>query len=126
MLRVLTGKTDDMESPYASAIAALDDEQKARFYLLLAHGLTMAQREVWADDQAEPSEQINRLKWFNEILHRVINRLHDLQHPPLSPSEEDVWSLITHHATQNRYVAASLSWFVRDAYTKTTQQDIPA
>jgi hypothetical protein len=114
-----------MPSTYAPVIAALDDKQKAHFYLLLARGLTVAQREVWADDQLDASEQIDRLKWLNEIMHRILNRLFDFQQTTQARNEDDLWTTIMDHVAQNRHIAGDLAWAVRDAYKIATQRDLP-
>ena len=68
-----------MPSKFTPVISALDKQQKQHFYLALARELTITQRSIWADDQLDNSEQVDRLKWLNEIMHRVLNRLYDLQ-----------------------------------------------
>jgi hypothetical protein len=114
-----------MQSTYAPLIAALDDTQKAHFYVLLARELTVAQRTVWVDMHLDATEQVDRLKWLNEITHRVLNRLYSLQQMTQQGSEDDVWSTITDHVRQNRYIAGDLAWAIRHAYTITTQCDLP-
>jgi hypothetical protein len=114
-----------MSSTYAPVIAALDNTQKAHFYLLLARELTIAQRGVWADELLDVSEQVDRLKWFNEIMHRVLNRLYGLQQATEAGNEDELWATITDHAMQNQPIVGDLAWAVREAYKTTTQRDLP-
>lgn len=114
-----------MQSTYAPVIAALDDKQKAHFYLLLARELTLAQREVWADGALDAPEQVARLRWFNEIMHRVLNHLYGIQHTTHVGSEDDLWTTIADHASQNPHIASALTWAVREAYHMTTHQNLP-
>ena len=114
-----------MASKYAPVISALDQKQKVHFYLALARELTVAQRTIWADDQVDASEQVDRLKWLNEIMHRVLNRLYDLQITAQVWNEDDLWTIIKHHVSQNSRIAGVVGLAIRDAYKIATQHELP-
>ncbi len=53
----------------------LNDEHRRLFYELLANNLTVAIRGVWSDEGVSTGERLDRIKWINEILHRVTAKI---------------------------------------------------
>ncbi len=114
-----------MTSTYAPIIAVLGAEPKRAFYRTLAHELTVALRAVWANQHLSPAAQVDQMKWLNEIMHRVLNRLADLDSEPHIWGEEEVWSLIRDHVAQNRAIAGLVGRAIATAYTRATGHDLP-
>ena len=60
---------------FTTLVSGLTREEKGRFYLALARNITVAVRTIWSDDDLPVTERLERLKWMNEAMHRVINDL---------------------------------------------------
>jgi hypothetical protein len=46
--------------------------ERCDFFRVLAHSLTVSIRVYLCDNELDDEEKLNRVKWLNEILHRVI------------------------------------------------------
>ena len=64
-----------MISKFGELVRKLPDEQRIRFYELLAGELTIGIRHV-CSISLNPEEKIDQLKWINEIMHRVIAKIY--------------------------------------------------
>lgn len=52
-------------------VVALDGTRAREFCTRLWLELTIVGRSIWSDEGLEAAEQLNALKWLNEIQHRV-------------------------------------------------------
>jgi len=99
---------------YPSSIGALTANERLRFYELFAHNLTVVIRGIWSDEAITDAEKVDRIKWVNEILHRVTSKVRVLRLNEHEWSEEDSWQDIQHWVSQNRetesLVNAAVSW----------------
>lgn len=43
-----------------------------RFYEISAHNLTISIRATWSDEELSDSQKVERMKWINEIMQRVV------------------------------------------------------
>lgn len=77
---------------FVDDVGSLSLKQKRVFYMLLGNNLTTSIRCIFSENQAD--EPINDVKAINEVIHRSLNRLFDLESGENSWSEEDVWGTI--------------------------------
>ena len=88
----LTGSEEAMR--FAEQMAKLSEEQRLHFYEVLAHNLTVAIRGVWSDPVLADAEMVERMKWINEILHRVTAKVYVLRLKTHEWTEEDFGNMI--------------------------------
>ncbi|TGL62041.1 hypothetical protein EHQ58_03760 [Leptospira ognonensis] len=60
-------------------IDSLSKNQKAAYYELMGHELTIIIRSIWSDQVIDPEEKLERIKWINEIQHRIISKISHLR-----------------------------------------------
>ncbi len=113
-----------MSFDYPNKINALNQADKTKFYRLLARELTVVNRATWSDAQATETERTDRLKWLNEIMHRVLNRLIDLSDEGESWTDQEVWDLIKQHVAQNKAISDEVSWAIKRSYEQVLAQRV--
>ena len=106
---------------YIKNIGALTLEQKRKFYVLFGHNLTVSIRAICYDENLSEKEKIVGMKEINEIMHRLIFRIQELYKVSRveedSWTEEDFWSLIKHHCSENYDVlAGNVGWAIKASY----------
>jgi hypothetical protein len=97
-------------------MAKLSDEQRLHFYEVLAHNLTVAIRGIWSDERVSDAEKVERMKWVNEILHRVTAKVYVLRLRTHEWTEEDFESLILGYIASHPEIASEVGWAVRFSY----------
>ncbi len=107
-----------MKFSYLQNINVLNQEEKIAFYLTFANRLTTANRNIWSDDSFSLAEQIDAMKWTNEVMHRVLNRLDDLVMERNDFSDEDIWNLIKQHASQNKITRGAVGYAIEKSYNQ--------
>lgn len=106
---------------YVKNISELTLEQKRKFYVLLAHNLTVSVRAIWSDENFSDTEKIEGMKWINEIIHRLVFRIEKLHKITKleddSWTEEDFFQSINHWISQNyKIVAGHINWAIKSSY----------
>jgi hypothetical protein len=101
---------------FAEQMAKLSDEQRLHFYEVLAHNLTVAIRGIWSDERTSDAEKVGRMKWVNEILHRVTAKMYVLRLKTHEWSEEDIESLFMDYIASHQDIASEVGWAVRFSY----------
>jgi hypothetical protein len=95
---------------YPKLIGELTLEQKRKFYVLLAHDLTIAVRGIWSNEKLSDAEKVEGMKAINEIMHRLIFRVEELHKVSRkeddSWTEDDFWTLIKDYVSDNPKVTA--------------------
>ncbi len=61
---------------YIAKIETFTEVDRCDFFRVLAHSLTVSIRVYLSDSELDNDEKLNRVKWLNEILHRVITKVH--------------------------------------------------
>lgn len=105
-----------MEFDFPKLIGQLSDEERIRFYEILAHNLTVTVRGVWSDEKLTDHEKVERLKWINEILHRVTMKAAYLRMNRNLFSEIDSWEDINHWVRQCPEIETSIEWTLKMSY----------
>lgn len=85
-----------MDFDYPDLIGGLSEEERIRFYEILAHNLTVSVRGIWSDENLTDSQKLEGLKWLNEIMHRVVMKAAYLRLQKNTMSESDSWEDIKH------------------------------
>ena len=108
---------------YPKLIGELTLNQKRKFYVLLAHDLTVSVRTIWSDDRLSDTEKLDGIKWINEIMHRLIFRIEELH--TISTKEEDSWTekdfwrMIKDYVSENpEVVAGNVGWSIKFSYER--------
>lgn len=103
-----------MSFDYPRVIGALPEERRLIFYELFAHKLTVIVRCIWSDEGLTDAEKVDRMKWVNEILHRVTSKVRVLRLGEHEWTEEDSWEGIKHWVSQNPAIEgdilAAINW----------------
>ena len=90
-----------MAFDYPDSIDSMAHNERLLFYELFAHNLTVIIRGIWSDESITDAEKVDRMKWVNEILHRVTSKIRVLRQNEHEWSEEDFWEGIQHWVSQN-------------------------
>ncbi len=101
---------------FAEQMGKLAEEQRLHYYEVLAHNLTVAVRGIWSDERISDAEKVDRMRWVNEILHRVTAKAHVLRVNAHEWAEEDFEGLILEHVAACPGIAGEVGWAVKDAY----------
>jgi hypothetical protein len=94
----------------------LTGEQRLHFYEVLAHNSTVAVRGIWSDPGTGDAEKVDRMKWVNEVLHRVTAKVYVLRLRTHEWTEADFEDLLLGYARSHPGIAADLGWAVRQSY----------
>lgn len=109
---------------FAKHMAKLSDEQRLHFYEVLAHNLTVTIRGIWSDESASDAEKIERMKWVNEILHRVTAKVYVLRLKTHEWTEEDFENLILDYVASHPNIASGIGWAVRASYRTVSGEEM--
>src|SRR5215813_2635421 len=89
-----------MISKFGELVRKLPDEQRIRFYEMLAHELTIGIRCIWSDS-INPEDKVDQLKWINEIMHRVVAKIYCERTKSHEWSDTDIENMVGHWVSQN-------------------------
>ena len=112
--------TDDLTFDFVTAVSALSDEQRLRFYEDFAHNLTVTIRAVWDDSSITDAEKVNRIRCINEILHRVTAKVAMLRRAAHEWSESDMWGEVRRWVGQDKSIAGNIGWAIRRSIKSAT------
>jgi hypothetical protein len=107
---------------FAESTSALTDEQRLRFYEVLAHQLTITVRGVWSDASLSDAEKVERMKWVNEILHRATAKVWVLRLKTHEWTEEDFAALVQGYIEQHPGIEKEVVAAVNRSYQAVTDQ----
>lgn len=111
-----------MNFDFVQIIGQLPSEVKIAYYVNFAHSLTVAVRGIWSDDTLNVSDRLGQLKWMNELMHRVINRVIDLRAEPHLWNEEAIWQLLRATVAQCPAINGEVGGAMLSAYERTQEQ----
>jgi GrpB-like predicted nucleotidyltransferase (UPF0157 family) len=109
---------------FAEQVGKLSDEQRLHYYEVLAHNLTIAIRGVWADSEIDDAEKVERMKWVNEILHRVTAKVYVLRLKTHEWTEEDFERLLREYVAAHPGIAGEVGHALRFSYQAVTGQEM--
>jgi hypothetical protein len=105
-----------MSFNYPEAIGSLSPEQRLRFYEVLAHNLTVCIRAIWSDGNIPDAEKVDRIKWVNEIQHRITSKIGVLRLKLHEWTESDTWCMIQFSIEQNGNISDDIRWAIKSSY----------
>ena len=105
-----------MDFDYPHLIGNLSDEERLRFYEILAHNLTVSIRAIWSEDNLSEAQKVEGMKWLNEIMHRVVQKSAALRMGRNSFSEEASWGSIQHWVSLSPMLSRHVVWAVKASY----------
>jgi hypothetical protein len=100
----------------AEASGRLTAEQRLHFYEVLAHNLTVAVRGIWSDASLADGEKVERMRWVNEILHRVTAKVYVLRLKTHEWTEADFEDLLLDYCRSHPGIAPEVGRAVRRSY----------
>src|SRR5262249_3450179 len=98
-----------IELDYVRQVGSLSQENLIRFYEVLAHNLTLSIRDIWSDEGLSDSQKVERMKWINEVIHRVVLKSAALRMDKNECSEADTWDMMQHYLSLCPDIAAYLA-----------------
>ena len=105
-----------MEFDFPKLIGELGDEERIRFYEILAHNLTVVVRGIWSDEKLTDKQRVERMKWLNEIMHRIVMKSAYLRIGRNRDSEADTWEGIKHWVAQSPELGSDVEWTLKLSY----------
>ena len=64
------------------------------------------------------AEKVDRLKWVNEIQHRVTGKIGVLRLNLHEWTERDTWQMIQEYVENNRNIGGDIGWAIRTSYER--------
>jgi len=110
-----------MPFDFAEQIGALPAEQRLEFYEILAHELTISIRAFWSDEALSLDEKVERMKWVNEILHRVVAKVRVFRLSLHEWTEADFAQQIQGWVEQCPAIGQEVDWAIRHSYRSVTR-----
>lgn len=101
---------------FAERTAGLSDGQRLHFYEVLAHNLTVEVRGIWSDEALSDAEKVDRMRWVNEVLHRVTARVWGLRLGNDQWSEETFGRFLASFVDEHPGIRGALSRAVESSY----------
>ena len=114
--RARSNKGRTVSFDFAALVAQLTEDQRLAFYEILAHDLTVVSRSVWSDDALADAAKVERMKWVNEILHRVTAKIRVMRLHSHVWTEEDFGSAIRHWVAQCPDIDVDVQWALRHSH----------
>ena len=108
-----------MISKFGELVRKLTDEQRIRFYETLAQELTIGVRNI-CFISINPEEKVDRLKWINEIMHRVVVKIYCERTKSHEWSDTDFEGMVRHWVSKNLQIEDTVNNAIKDSYRYTT------
>ena len=105
-----------MNFDYPQLIGNLSDEERLRFYEILAHNLTVSVRAIWSDDELSDAQKVECMKWLNEIMHGIVQKSAALRLGRNGFSEEASWGTIKHWVSQGPMLGGHVGWAIKTSF----------
>jgi len=109
---------------FAESISKLNPEQRLHFYEVFALNLTVAIRFVWSNAETDDAEKVERMKWVNEVLHRVTAKVYVLRLKTHEWTETDFEDLILSYIQSQPGIAPEIGRAVRHSYRIVTGEEM--
>ena len=109
---------------FAKSVERLTVEQRLHFYEVLAHNLTVAVRGIWSDPGLEDAEKVERMKWVNEVMHRVTAKVYVVRLKTHEWSETDFEDMLLGYIQSYPGIASEIGGAVRHSYRIVTGEEM--
>ena len=111
-----------MDFDYAKQIGELSAEQRLTFYESFACNLTISIRGIWSDDELADAEKVDRMKWINEIMHRITAKISVTRRNEHEWTEQDIWGMIKGYVAQNPGIRGEVGTAILHSYSHVARQ----
>ncbi len=101
---------------YSRQVASLTPDERAQFYELLAHNLTVCVRSVWTNASLDDAEKVHRMRIYNEILHRTTQKMVSMRSNPEEWPEADFAAMIEGWLAENPQLRADCEAAISRSY----------
>lgn len=98
---------------FEAAFRGWSDEVRLRFLEQFSHELTIAIRAVWSDEELSDAEKVERIKWINEIHHRVAPKASAIRRGVRDETAPESWLDLQHWVAQNEAMRPLIEHAVR-------------
>ena len=98
-----------IEFDYVRQVGSLSQQSLICFYEVLAHNLTVSIRAIWSDEGLNDSQKVERMKWINEVMHRVVLKSAALRMGRNECSEADTWGMMQHYISLCPDISADIA-----------------
>jgi hypothetical protein len=105
---------------FAELIESLTTEQRLHFYEVLAHNLTVAVRGIWSDAASGDADKVERMKWVNEVLHRVTAKVCVLRRKTHEWTEADFEDMLLGYIQSHPGIASDIESAMQNSYRTVT------
>jgi hypothetical protein len=105
-----------VELDYVRQVGNLPPESLIRFYEILAHNLTVSIRAIWSDETLNDAQRVERMKWLNEIMHRVVLKSAALRRGRNECTEADTWKMMQHYISLCPEIGADVAFSTLSSY----------
>jgi hypothetical protein len=112
-----------MSFNYMGRLNELTQEKRLRFYEQLACNLTISIRAVWSNVELSDTEKVDRMRWINEIMHRVTAKISVTRLNTCEWTDADMWEMIKCFVAQNEGIKADVAFAVLSSYEYVAQRD---
>ena len=109
---------------FAELIENLTTEQRLHFYEVLAHNLTVAVRGIWSDAASGDADKVERMKWVNEVLHRVTAKVYVLRLKTHEWPETDFEDMLLGYSQSHPGISSDIESAVRQSYRIVTGEEM--
>jgi len=89
---------------------------KVLFYELLAHNLTIANRDFWSNEETSNELKVCQMKFLNEILHRIISKSRVERLQLHEWPEYSIIEMVRQYVKQEPSIGLMVSWAIENAY----------
>jgi len=98
-----------IEFDYVRQVGSLSQQSLICFYEVLAHNLTVSVRAIWSDEGPNDSQKVERMKWINEVMHRVVLKSAALRMGRNECLEADSWEMMLHYISLCPDISADIA-----------------
>lgn len=119
----MSGSLSIKASEFSELIGNLSQENKILFYEILAHRLTIANRDFWSNENSSDSLKVSQMKWLNEILHRITSKSRVERLQLHEWTEDSVIEMITNYVKQEPSIASMIAWAIDSSYKQVCKAD---
>lgn len=105
-----------IELDYVRQVGSLPQQSLICFYEVLAHNLTVSIRAIWSDEGLNDSQKVERMKWINEVMHRVVLKSAALRMGRNECSEANTWDMMQHYVSLCPDISADVAIAIISSY----------
>ncbi|MBU2713197.1 hypothetical protein [Zooshikella harenae] len=94
---------------FGELVSRLPIDGQITFYERFAHELTIVIRCVWSNEKIDDAEKVDRMKWLNEIIHRIPSKLSQLRNQNYEWENTQFEEMVLHWVKQNTAICKEVN-----------------